>query len=360
MSKTGLFNRPEVISDFAKKLKPVGRILEDPEYNVWCCSPIYDEQGRVHVFYARWLNGYDHLGWVAASEVAHAVADHPEGPYTTTGTVLKGERSGAWDSWSIHNPTVYKMGDKFVLLYMGSTGRDLGVSLEEVMAMTKEEYMPYYYQLTATKRVGMAIADSLDGPWERVGNQPMVMAGESGDWDDRVTSNPAFIKHADGRYWLYYKGWDYASHEAVHGNRRYGISMSDNLTGPYKKYEGNPVVDFSPIDPRVQCEDAYVWQEDNQYHMIVRDMGFYNHEYGLMMHSSDGIHWGEPEIAFKDAPHYFDEKMPGLDRQGRFERPQILMKDGRPDYLFCAYRGGQFRTSSAVVLKIEQNHPQSK
>ena len=90
MSENGLFNRPEVISEFAQKLSPVGRILEDPEYNVWCCSPIYDEQGRVHVFYARWLNGYDHLGWVAASEVAHAVADHPEGPDTTTGTVIKG------------------------------------------------------------------------------------------------------------------------------------------------------------------------------------------------------------------------------------------------------------------------------
>ena len=97
MSDVALFNREEIISDFTKKLKPVGRILEDPDYNVWCCSPIYDEQGRVHVFYAKWLNEYDHLGWVCASEVGHAVADSPEGPYTDLGTVLKGERDGSWD-----------------------------------------------------------------------------------------------------------------------------------------------------------------------------------------------------------------------------------------------------------------------
>ena len=353
MSDTDLFNRDEVISEFETKLKPVGRILEDPEYNVWCCSPIYDEQGRVHVFYARWLNVYDHLGWVCASEVAHAVADSPEGPYTTTGTVLKGERDSSWDSWSIHNPTVYKAGDKYILLYMGATGRDLDVELEDIMKMDQDEYLPYFHKLVGTKQVGMAIADSLDGPWERVGDEPMVKAGAPGSWDDFVTSNPAFIQHEDGRYWLYYKGWDVKTFKAFNGNRRYGIAMSDNVTGPYEKYAGNPIVDFSHIDQRIQCEDAYVWREDGKYHMIVRDMGFYNHEYGLIMHSDDGIHWGEPEIAFKDAPSYFDEAMPDLDRQGRFERPQLLMKDGRPDYLFCAYRGGKYNTSSAVVLKIE-------
>ncbi|MGC6423420.1 MAG: glycoside hydrolase family protein [Lentimonas sp.] len=353
MSETNLFNHEEVYSEFSKKLEPVGRILEDPDYNVWCCSPIYDAQGRVHVFYARWLNVYDHLGWVCASEVAHAVADSPEGPYVTTGTVLKGEMDSSWDSWSIHNPTVYQVGDKYIMLYMGATGRDLEVTRDEIMQMSQEEYLPYFYQLTATKRVGMAIADSLDGPWERVSDQPMVETGPSGAWDDRVTSNPAFIQHEDGRYWLYYKGWDVKTFEAYHGNRRYGIAISDNLTGPYEKYEGNPIVDFSHIDHRIQCEDAYVWHEDGQYHMIVRDMGFYNHEYGLILHSDDGIQWGQPEIAFKDAPHYFDEAMPDLDRQGRFERPQLLMKDGRPDYLFCAYRGGKYRTSSAVVLKVQ-------
>lgn len=354
MSETALFNREEVVSDFATTLKPVGRILEDPDYNVWCCSPIYDEQDRVHVFYAKWLNAYDHLGWVAACEVGHAVAESPEGPYTDLGTVLKGEQDGSWDSWSIHNPTVHKVGDQYVIFYMGASGADLEVTLEEIMEMDSEEYAPYFQALVETKRVGMAIADSLDGPWERVGDGLAVNVGASGSWDDMVTSNPAFLQHEDGRFWLYYKGWDYAT-LPFNGNRKYGIAIADQLTGPYVKIEDNPIIDYSHIDKLVQCEDAYVWREAGQYHMIVRDMGFFNHEYGLILHSKDGIHWSEPEIAYKDAPTYFEESMPGLDRQGRFERPQLLMKDGRPDYLFCAYRGGRYNTSSAVVLKIDHN-----
>ncbi|RME72755.1 MAG: hypothetical protein D6781_01710, partial [Verrucomicrobia bacterium] len=70
--ETRLFEREPVMSDFARRLRPVGRILEDPDYNVWCCSPIYDDQGRVHVFYSKWLNEYGHYGWVAACEVGHA------------------------------------------------------------------------------------------------------------------------------------------------------------------------------------------------------------------------------------------------------------------------------------------------
>ena len=41
---------PPISSDFEKGLTPLGRILEHPDYNVWGCSPIYDDEGRVHVF----------------------------------------------------------------------------------------------------------------------------------------------------------------------------------------------------------------------------------------------------------------------------------------------------------------------
>ena len=44
------------VSTFCKSIRPIGRILEHPDYNVWGCSPIYDDEGRVHVFYSRWKN----------------------------------------------------------------------------------------------------------------------------------------------------------------------------------------------------------------------------------------------------------------------------------------------------------------
>ncbi len=44
------------VSPFCERLRGVGRILELPDYNVWCCSPIYGPDGKVHVFYSRWKN----------------------------------------------------------------------------------------------------------------------------------------------------------------------------------------------------------------------------------------------------------------------------------------------------------------
>ncbi|MFI3206477.1 MAG: glycoside hydrolase family protein [Clostridia bacterium] len=346
--------RPEcIMSEFQKKLEPIGRILEDPDYNVWGCSPIYGEDGRVHVFYARWENEYDHLGWVAACEVGHAVADTAEGPYTHVGVALTGRGGNHWDSWSIHNPSIYKVDGKYVLLYMGSDGSKFDKTLDEIRAMTQEEYQPYFHKLVNSKRVGMAIADTLDGPFVRVSDEAcMVDVGESGAWDSFCTSNPTFTKTPEGKYRIYYKAWSNETAAKFNGNRMYGFAESDTLEGPYVKYENNPVINYSIYDERLQTEDGYIWHQAGKYRMVMRDMGVFNNEYGLYVESEDGITWTEPTVSYLDAPSYFDEKLPGISREGRFERPQLLLNGNKPEYLFCAYRGGKYVTSSGVVLKI--------
>lgn len=78
----------ESVSDFCRLLEPVGRILEEEGYYVWCCAPIFDDEGKVHVFYSRWPKQYKMGGWIGRCEIAHAVADRPEGPYKYVETVL--------------------------------------------------------------------------------------------------------------------------------------------------------------------------------------------------------------------------------------------------------------------------------
>ena len=341
------------LSDFARQLRPLGRILELPEYNVWGCSPVHGPDGRIHVFYSRWLNAYGHYGWVATCEIAHAVADKPEGPYTDLGPVLQGRGGTAWDSWSIHNPSVHRVDGRYVLLYMGSDGSTLGIRQEDIIPMDMDTYRPYFRSLVATKRVGMAVADNLDGPWTRVSDSaPMIPAGEPGEWDDLVTSNPAFLKDPVGEYRIYYKGWDLKSDQAGASNRKYGLATAASLAGPYRKHPDNPVIDFSRHDPNCQCEDAYFWTVDGGFRVILRDMGYFNHEYGLYMESADGIRWSKPRIAFLEADAYLHEPHTGLDREGRFERPQLLMGPDGPTHLFTALRGGRYGTSSGFVLSL--------
>jgi hypothetical protein len=337
LSSDFLLNTEEtpVESDFSKKLKPVGRALEEEGYYVWCNTPIYGKDGKVHVFYSRWPEKYGMSGWIHKCEIAHAVADSPESEFKHVETILK-PREGYFDATTCHNPHIQYIDGKYCLFYMGNSNGK-----------------------TNTKRIGLATADSLNGPWSRP-DKPLLEAGKPGDWDDHCTTNPAFLKHPNGEYWLYYKSWNTNEYEKaagkrIRGNRKYGLAIANNVTGPYIKYENNPVIDFSVLGNNEQLEDAFVWMENGKFYLIARDMGFFNHDYGLIFESEDGLHWKQPKIAYYEASHYIHQPPAPkhLSRYGRFERPQILMKNGKPEYLFTTSQGGKYNTASSFIFKIE-------
>ena len=322
------------VSDFAKRLQPIGRILELEGSYVWCNAPIDGPDGKVHVFFSRWPADKRMGGWINCCEIAHATADAPEGPYTVVGTVLAPRGAGYWDATTCHNPHIQKVGDRYALFYMGNSNGK-----------------------TDTKRIGLATADSLYGPWKR-SDAPLLEVGANGAWDDHCTTNPSFIQHSNGQYWLYYKSWNTADYvngkPPIRGNRKYGLAIADKLEGPYAKHPRNPLIDFSQRGENRQCEDAYIWHEDGRFHVILRDMGIYGHDVGLLMSSEDGLAWSEPKIAYHPVKAYVEQPpAPAhLTKYGRFERPQLLMRNGRPAYLFTTTQGGKFETASGFVFKI--------
>ena len=212
---------------------------------------------------------------------------------------------------------------------------------------------------TDTKRIGLATAPTLNGPWTRP-DAPLLLPGPAGAWDDHCTTNPAFIRH-EGKYWLYYKSWntkeyDDAQGQDIRGNRKYGLAIADKLEGPYVKYEGNPVIDFSKQGNNKQFEDAFVWRQHGKFNMLARDMGVYSQEVGLF-----------PRIGRRQGLDLSQNRLPAparlrrdaaarpaqaLKRYGRLERPQLLLRDGRPEYLFCASQGGKEMTASSFILKV--------
>jgi beta-xylosidase len=332
-SETGSFFYSEE-SPFAKHLKPIGRALEMEGYYVWCNSPIQGDDGKIHVFFSRWIAKKGMGGWINGSEIAHAIADSPEQPFTFQDVIFS-PRPGFFDATTCHNPLIKKVDGRYCLFYMGNSNGK-----------------------TNTKRIGLAFSDSLNGPWQRP-DKPLLEAGEAGAWDDHCTTNPAFIKHPNGEYWLYYKSWNTRDYETatdplIKGNRKYGLAISKKLEGPYIKYSGNPVIDFSSRGNNRQFEDAFVWREKNRFKMIARDMGFYNHEVGIIMESKNGIRWSEPKIAYYGADKYIQQPPPPphLKKYGRFERPQILFQNGKPTYSFTTSQGGKYMTSSPFIFKI--------
>jgi hypothetical protein len=158
---------------------------------------------------------------------------------------------------------------------------------------------------------------------------------------------------------LYYKSWNTKDYETstdplIKGNRKYGLAISENPGGPYIKYSGNPVIDFSYRGNNCQFEDAFVWREKKKFYMIARDMGFFNHENGIIMHSRQGKKWTMPEIAYYGAEKYIRQPPapPYLKKYGRFERPQLLFLKDKPAYLFTTSQGGKYMTASPFIFKI--------
>ncbi len=331
----GLSQSPQdQFSNFAHTLTPIGRNLESDGWYVWCTAPIDGPDGKVHVFYSRWKADRKMGGWLNGCEIAHATASTPEQPFQYIETILAPRGGDFWDATTCHNPHIQKVDGKYCLFYMGNSNGK-----------------------TNTKRIGLATADSLSGPWKRP-DKPLLEPGDGGAWDDHCTTNPSFIKHPNGKYWLYYKSWNTKEYEnatgPVRGNRKYGLAIADSLEGPYHKSEHNPILDFSSRGNNAQLEDAFIWLQNNKFKMLARDMGFYNHEVGLYLDSADGFNWSEPLIAYNPLRDYIQEAPPPtyLKKYGRFERPQLLIRNGKPAYLFTAAQGGKYGTSSSFIFKI--------
>ena len=102
------------------KLKPVGRSLQLQNYFIWCSSPIWGEDGKVHLFYSRWRKEKGMGGWIKGSEIAHAIADSPYEAFKHKDIVLQ-PREGFWDSTTCHNPLIKKIDDAYYLFYMGNS-----------------------------------------------------------------------------------------------------------------------------------------------------------------------------------------------------------------------------------------------
>ena len=82
------------------------------------------------------------------------------------------------------------------------------------------------------------VADSPAGPWTKPSDIDVLvkpeMDGES--WDSRRVLNPRHV-YLDGKWFMYYKG------AGRPGNpTRNGVAIADTITGPYRKYEGNPLM----------------------------------------------------------------------------------------------------------------------
>lgn len=331
----------------------IGKAATDPNYYIWCTSPIQDTDGKVHLFCSRWPVTPERMKpWFKQSEVVRYVGDGPEGPFKLAVVVLPANPKAHWNN-SIHNPAITKAGDTFVLTYITFDHRP------------KTGY--------SSHRMGicMATAKSLEGPWAIVKGinpetQPGLVLEPSKDpnhWTFPARlglDNQNLLVH-NGKFFLYFKIMGNESKYVAKNS--YGVAVADKLEGPY-------VLSDKPVTDNIAyIEDATSFFWNGKFHLLTTDN--FGKNSGIF---GAGILWNSEtydDFKLADAQIGFllpkDLWNPPIDRKKltrpkgsaktpslKFERPGILMQNGQPAYFYAPpgdSPDGENRTSS-YVFKI--------
>jgi hypothetical protein len=271
------------------------------------------------------------LQWAIGSEVIRASADRPEGPYQFEEVVLKPRGHEFWDGMVTHNPTIHFHDGIYLLFYTGSTyAGTLPENPGECAYLS-----PQWLQAWNNKRIGLATASSIFGPWKR-SDRPVLLP-RPGKWDAAITSNPAVSVREDGRTILVYKSANLPHLAGPYPGRFHlGAARAPHWSQPFQRLSDAPIELIGHPDHHL--EDPYIWWNDGKYRMVAKDMNGEvcgEAEAGIHATSSDGLIWtlSNPPKAYTRTITFDDGKTL---RVAKRERPQFLIKDGHPTHLFNA------------------------
>lgn len=202
--------------------------------------------------------------------------------WTEQGPAVERGGEGAWDAYSVFTCNILVAEGKYYLVY-------------QAKAFNKQRNV-----------VGMAKADSPDGPWEKLpepilettadgkyrhenttGDSQWLDYLEVGSWDSGAVHDPGVIKRG-GKYLLYYKAHQIGS--KMHADSKIGVAVSDKPEGPYVKHHLNPVMNSG--------HEVWVWPYKSGIAAIVDWAG---PEKGTIQYSEDGINF-EVMTTLEDIP----------------------------------------------------------
>lgn len=144
-------------------------------------------------------------------------------------------KAGYYDDRSVFTPQIMVHQGKYVLVYQ----------------TVKSPYLN-----RVKDNIGMAIAYAPEGPFRKL-EKPILSPADDGEWlgeednrfkvkkqgsfDSHKVHDPALIFYKS-KYYLYYKGERMGEHQTFGGREiRWGVAISDQLEGPYKKSNMNPI-----------------------------------------------------------------------------------------------------------------------
>ncbi|HEX6812527.1 MAG TPA: glycoside hydrolase family protein [Planctomycetota bacterium] len=312
---------------------PAHSVLAEPGYYVWCGS-VVEDGGSYHMFYSRWPTSPQSFGdgWLFASEICHAIAASPGGPFVPTGVVL-GKRPNDptfafWDSQTQHNPHIRRFGAKFYLYYMASV--DPGALVWPGITQRN--------RIQRNQRIGVIEANSMQdllaGNFVRP-NAPILtpVYSTSAATDrttnptdyasNRIVNNESVIERPDGSFQLIYKSnWPQAP------SYGHGYALASHPAGPFTQMP-------PPIFSDQGREDENHWYDAvrAKYFLVCKNFGSGGTE---QLESADSVNWVSQGLQFSRVIPWANGAPELVEA---LERPQLLRDaQGVPIMLYMAVR----------------------
>lgn len=317
--------RQDVLS-FKDRIQPVteNNFFKTEGYYNWCPSMLKDKDGKFHLFYSRWKKEHTFSGWLTHSEIAHAISNTPLGPWKIVGTVLIGRGNGYWDAITMHNPKIECFNGKYYLYYISTNFGDKNFTEKDLVETEIGSHgHPNWKILRSNQRTGVAVADNINGPWQRF-NQPLI---EPSGPIATITVNPAITKGKDGKYYLIVKG-DKPNEKRFIRNQ--AMAISDSPIGPFV-IQPKPVIDY------LDTEDMSLWYDkkrDYYYSIFHSTQNFIG-----LVSSPDGINWYKAHD-YLLMPKELKMKNGKIQKFDSMERPFIYLEKNEPKVLSLALKKG--------------------
>lgn len=296
--------------DLLNSLKPaeVGSGFKMEGYYVWGASVIKGDDGLYYMFASRWKKDLPFpAGYMTGSEIVLATSKNIQGPYEFQKVIIGGREEGYFDSVMAHNPHIKKVGDKYVLFYIGSPDG------------TQEN-----------RQIGYAVSDNLvdfERPTKAI-DLPLN------------ANNPSVVVLPTGQLMLYYRD----------AELKVSVAKAEKLGDEFR------ILAYDLFDGK-RAEDMFVFVKNSRFYMVAEDnvAAFTGKErFGFLAQSADGINW-EPSkniVAYDHTIKYADGSELNAVRR---ERPQFVFENGNPVCLFTSFYDGENAYNVAQPVALKEN-----
>ena len=275
LSATTLFNSyaaPKDDLNINARLDVVqdNQIFANDGYFVWGGSTIKGDDGKYHMFYARWNGGFGN--WTHKSEICYAVSDSAFGPFKYVKTILNGSGDkDRWDYVNAHNPTIKKFGDTYYLYYIATQ--------PPVGSETKYRVLIDHQSIGYIK--AKSIEELVSGNTNKLA-KPLLAPDNIKTF--RRTVNPSVTKGPNNEYFMAFKS------TAKRGGFVHWLAKAASPEGPFK-------IVGKMLDHHLGAEDPYLWYDfkRERFYAVVKEFGrgklAPQHGALAMITSTDGQNW---------------------------------------------------------------------